>query len=108
MYSLQETITPVLVMGVIAYILKIWMDHREKMRLIKNGADMPKYESTKTFFSWLKIAGLFIGFAIGILIGNLLAETTILNEEISYFSMVFLFGGIAVFVTHILEKRGRF
>jgi uncharacterized protein DUF6249 len=107
MNSLHEVLGPVLVLGVLGYILKVMLDHREKMRLIKNGADMPKYESTKTFFSWLKIAGLFIGFAVGILIGNLLAEMTILAEEIAYFSMVFLFGGISVFVTNFFEKRGK-
>ena len=108
MHSLEGILIPATIFGIIAYILKAWMDHREKMRLISKGVDMPKYEPTRSFFSWLKLAGLLIGLAIGILIGNLLGETTILDEEVAYSSMVLLFGGISVFVTHVLEKKGTF
>lgn len=107
MHNLEEIFVPAIIFGIIAYILKIWMDHREKMRLIKQGADMPKYESTKTYFSWIKLAGLFIGLAIGLFAGNLLDSMTILEEQIAYFSMVLLFGGISIFVTHYLEKQGK-
>jgi Domain of unknown function (DUF6249) len=106
MHNLEEIFIPAIIFGIIAYILKIWMDHREKMRLIKLGADMPKYESTKTFFSWLKLAGLLIGFGVGILAGNIIANTTVLNEEVSHFSMILMCGGIAVFITHMLERKG--
>lgn len=105
MYNLQEIFIPAIIFGIIAYILKIWMEHREKMRLIKQGADMPKYESTKSYFSWLKIAGLIIGFGVGMLIGNVLTTTTVLNEEIAHFSMILIFGGFGVFIAHYLEKN---
>jgi len=108
MHSLEEIFIPAIVLGIIAYILKTWMEHREKMRLINKGADMPKYESNKSFFSWIKLAGLLIGLSIGILAGNLLAETTVLSEDVAYSSMVLMFGGISVFITHTFEKKGVF
>ena len=48
---------------------------------------------------------LFIGVAIGILLGNILEVTTTLQEEVSYFSMIFLFGGIGLVINHFIEKK---
>jgi len=48
---------------------------------------------------------LLIGVAVGILIGNILDATTVLEEEVSYFSMIFLFGGLALVISYFLEKH---
>ena len=45
------------------------------------------------------------GLAIGILMGNVLEVSTELGAEASYFSMVFLFGGIALVLSHFLGRR---
>ena len=50
--------------------------------------------------------GLFlIGLAIGILMGNVLEVSTNLGREASYFSMVFLFGGIALVISHFIGRK---
>ena len=105
--DLTEVFVPAIVFIAIAYILKAWMDHREKMRLIQKGGDMPNYEVTKPFFSGLKLAGVLIGFGVGMLIGNLLSIFTLIPEQIAYFSMILLFGGLSIIIFHLLEKKGK-
>jgi hypothetical protein len=48
---------------------------------------------------------LFVGVAIGILLGNILEYTTPLDEEVAYFSMIFLFGGAGLIINYFLEKK---
>jgi hypothetical protein len=48
---------------------------------------------------------VFLGVGIGILIGRILAEYTMLGEEESFFSMVFLFGGLSLLIFYFLEKK---
>jgi hypothetical protein len=50
--------------------------------------------------------GLFlIGIGAGILIGNILTATADFEPEVAYFSMVFLFGGIALVVSYFLARK---
>jgi len=53
----------------------------------------------------LRYGMLFIGVGVGILLGNILAVTTNLHEEVSYFSMIFLCGGIALVLNYILDNK---
>ena len=55
--------------------------------------------------STLKWGIVFLGVGIGILIGRILAEYTMLGEEESFFSMVFLFGGLSLLIFYFLEKK---
>jgi len=56
-------------------------------------------------FSSLKFGLFFVGIGIGVLIGNILAVTTALDREVSYFSMIFLFGGLALVIHHVIDKK---
>jgi len=38
-------------------------------------------------------------------LGSTLVELTTLNDESAYFSMVFLFGGIGLVISHFIEKK---
>lgn len=103
-------LTPVLVLavifGFIYAIVYINVRRKERMALLERGADPALFHQPQTD----KIAslryGLFlIGLAIGILMGNILEVTTELGPEASYFSMVFLFGGIALVLSYFLGKK---
>ncbi|MBL0342543.1 MAG: hypothetical protein IPP71_17565 [Bacteroidetes bacterium] len=56
----------------------------------------------------MKFGMLFIGVALGILMGNILAATTLLEEPVAYLSMIFLFGGLSLVTYYVfIEKKNQ-
>ena len=54
----------------------------------------------------LKFGMLFVGVSLGILSGSLLSYS-FQHEEVAYFSMILLFGGIALIANAILERKAQ-
>ena len=80
--------------------------NKERMAMIEKGVDASMFVTKRNYFSMtLKIGMLLVGVALGILMGSLIDEYTTLPEEVSYFSMIFLFGGLALIINAILEKK---
>jgi predicted MFS family arabinose efflux permease len=103
-------LTPIFVLGIIFSFLYavIFLNIRrkERMMLLEKGADPSIFKEEKmekvTALKW----GLFmIGIAVGILLGNVLVVSTSLEPEVSYFSMVFLFGGLSLVISHFVGKK---
>ncbi|MDZ7774314.1 MAG: hypothetical protein U5L09_01235 [Bacteroidales bacterium] len=42
---------------------------------------------------------------MGILLANILVSLNILSEDVAYFSMIFIFGGIALLVDFFLQRK---
>jgi hypothetical protein len=103
-------LTPVLVLliicGFIYAIVFINVRRKERMALLEKGADPSIFQEPRSEKQNALRYGLFlIGLAIGILMGNVLEVTTQLGPEASYFSMVFLFGGIALVLSHYMGRK---
>ena len=106
----METLLPVFVLIVIfgftyatIYIL---VRKKERMALLEKGVDASIWLTpNKPSIQGVRFGLLFIGVAIGILLGATLVETTSLNEEAAYFSMIFMFGGIGLVITHFIERK---
>jgi hypothetical protein len=103
-------LTPVLVLaiifGAIYGIIQLNYQHRERKMLLDKGADPSMFDyPRKQKATSLRYGLLLIGIALGILLGNVLTVTTDLAQEAAYFSMVFLFGGIALVISFFVEKR---
>ncbi|MCD4771769.1 MAG: hypothetical protein K8R41_00020, partial [Bacteroidales bacterium] len=95
-----------IVFGFIFGIFYIFVRKKERLTLIEKGADASVFVSKRRYHSiTLKFGMLFIGVAIGILLGNILEVTTALQEEVSYFSMIFLFGGIGLVINYFVEIK---
>lgn len=81
--------------------------HKERLALIEKGADASLFNTGKkgTGGMALKTGMFLVGIALGLLLGNIIAETTTLKEEIAYFSMTFLCGGLSLIVFYMIERR---
>lgn len=102
-------LTPILVLivifGFIYGIVSLGIRKKERMLMLEKGADPSIFSAGKPGLAGIRYGLLLIGVAVGILLGNIIEATTCLEEEVSYFSMIFLFGGIALVVSYFLEKH---
>lgn len=107
----ESILIPLIVFSSIFGIFYIWISTRnkERMALIEKGADASLFATKKKNFSnlTLKLGMLAIGIGIGILMGSLLESYTTLPEEVSYFSMIFLFGGLFLVANVYIEKKDK-
>lgn len=82
--------------------------NKERLALIDKGADASLFNTGKTSgFSFnkftLKIGMLLVGISIGILAGAMLAN--FMDEEISYSSMILLFGGMSLVLYYVIDTK---
>ncbi len=106
-------LTPVLVLGIIfgaiVSIVYLGVRRKERMAMLEKGVDASVFFSKKTSGNEysLKYGLLLIGVALGILVGNLLAasEPFAEAEEAAYFSMIFLFGGMALLINYFVARK---
>lgn len=80
--------------------------NKERLALIEKGAnpELFKTKDSGSAFRTLKLGLFFIGIAIGIIGGYFLTNSG-MEEEPAYFSMIFLFGGIALAASYFLQKK---
>lgn len=102
-------LTPIFVMaiifGFVYAVIYLNVRRKERMALLEKGADPAIFHTPQTEKLTSLRYGLFlIGLAIGILMGNILEVSTELGPEASYFSMVFLFGGLALVISFFIGK----
>jgi len=104
-------VTAIMVVGIIFATIYglffLFVRRRERLSLLEKGMDASIFAPKETNNSLisLRFGMLFIGVGFGVLMGNVLAVTTSLNEEVAYFSMVFLGGGIALVANYLIEKK---
>jgi hypothetical protein len=82
--------------------------NKERLALIDKGLDASMLHaktSTHGRYDALKFGLLLIGFAIGLLLGNILESYADFQEEVAYFSMIMLFGGVALILYYLLMKK---
>lgn len=104
----SEILIPLIIFSSIFAIFYVFISTRnkERMALIEKGADASLFATKKRNFRnlTLKIGMLAVGIGTGILMGSLLENYTTLPEEVSYFSMIFLFAGIFLIANAYMEK----
>ena len=103
--------TPIFVLliicGFIYGIVHLAIRKKERMAMLAQGVDPAIFNIEKTNITTIRYGLLLIGVAIGILLGNILEATSCLDEEVSYFSMIILWGGMALVISHCVEKHQR-
>jgi hypothetical protein len=79
----------------------------ERMSMIEKGVDPKLFtvERKPLNTSWsLRFALLLIGAGVGLLLGHFLDRTYDM-EEVGYFSMLFICGGIGLGTSYLIEER---
>ncbi|GAB4026967.1 DUF6249 domain-containing protein [Spirosoma gilvum] len=78
---------------------------RERMAMIERGVDASIFSGNNSISPTLKFGMLFVGIAIGMIIGNVLYEYYGVGRITSFLSMVFLFGGLSLILNFLIEQR---
>jgi hypothetical protein len=81
--------------------------NKERLALIEKGASPELFKSKadpNSGYNIFKLGLFLIGIAIGIVGGYFLTEGG-MEEEPAYFSMIFLFGGIGLVVSYLLQNK---
>jgi hypothetical protein len=81
-------------------------ENEERMAMIERGMDpkttaRPRISPSGT----LRFALLAIGSGIGLLVANMLKNSELVEEEVAYFSMVLLFGGLGLLISYLVQLR---
>ncbi len=100
-----QVIIPIAFFAAVIVIIYLYLRKKERMALIEKGQPASLLETKKNVPSVLKWGMLFIGIGTGIIVGRILALYTAMGEEESFFSMVFLCGGIALLIYHFIARN---
>jgi len=102
-------LTPIFVLaiifGSILTIVYLGIRKKERMAMLEKGVDASYFVKKKTGDPGLKFGLLFIGVALGIFSGSLVHQEFGMQEEPAHFSMIFLFAGLALVISHFIEKH---
>ena len=101
----EGLLVPLGLFAMIYGIVYLSVRRKERMALIESGQDAKIFNMESNVHPSLKFGLLLIGLALGALIGNILEETTALDEGVAYFSMILLFGGIGLLIYYWVGKK---
>lgn len=100
---MNEFLIPATVFATIYGVIYLLIRRKERMALLDRGLDPLSFEKKSTNFSSLKYGLLFTGIGLGLILANILVSMNIMDNEAAYFSLVSLFGGIALILDYVLE-----
>jgi F0F1-type ATP synthase membrane subunit c/vacuolar-type H+-ATPase subunit K len=87
--------------------------NKERLALIEKGAEASLFNTGKPArapINWgrfaLKMGMLLIGIGLGIIAGAILEASSVFpSEEAGYFAMIFIFGGLALVLYYLIERK---
>ncbi|MBX2940737.1 MAG: hypothetical protein KF860_00195 [Cyclobacteriaceae bacterium] len=104
--AIMGTMIPIV--GIIgAFIITGYLrkfQNMERMAIIDKGLDPSLFKTERVTAGALRAALLLIGAGLGLLMGYWL-DTAYGMEEVAYFSMIFIFGGMGLGVAYLVEER---
>lgn len=76
----------------------------ERMAIIDKGLDPALFKVERSAAGTLRAALLLIGAGVGLLLGYWL-DVTFDMQEVAYFSMLFIFGGLGLGTAYMIEEK---
>jgi len=96
------------IIGIIgAFITVVYLrkfQNLERMSILEKGLDPALFKMERSTAGALRASLLLIGAGIGLLMGYWL-DRAFDMEEIAYFSMLFIFGGLGLGLAYMLEEK---
>jgi hypothetical protein len=99
-----DILVPVSFFAMVFGIVYIAIKRKERRQLIEKGIDASLLEPKKSVPSSLKWGMVLVGIGVGILLGKIMAAYTTMGDEASMFSMMCLFGGLALVIYYFMER----
>ena len=88
--------------------------NKERMALIEKGADASLFNTgkdAKSFINWnkftLKLGMLAMGIAVGIILAAFWSQTSAIDEDALYPSLIFFFGGLSLVLFYIIDRKNK-
>lgn len=110
-----ELVAIVMFVGLFALVFGIrYLSNKEKMAMIERGIDPGTQKSTPKPFLSLKFGLLFLGVGLGLLValftvrgvfGSNMTDSEEGQAVAVYFGSIFIFGGLGLVVSYIIEKK---
>ncbi|OQX74340.1 MAG: hypothetical protein B6D64_12905 [Bacteroidetes bacterium 4484_276] len=100
-----EILVPLGFFAMIVAIIYLVVRKKERLSLIQHGADASSLKMDKESNGSLKFGLLLVGIAVGILLGNIISASSSMQEEVAYFSMTFICGGISLLIYYWITKK---
>ncbi len=100
-----ENLVPIAFFALVYWIFHLFIRRKERLALIEKGVTASIFNKDANVSPSLKYGILFIGIAIGFLMGEFLYKSTAVNEGVAYISMIFLFGGAALLAYYFIARK---
>lgn len=101
--ALAVTVPTLALFVMIVYLRRI--DNSEKLAMIEKGVDPSLFANKKRNTSFpLRVSLLLMGAGLGLIMGYLL-DRHFYMEEVAYFSMLFIFGGLGLGAAYLVEEK---
>ncbi|MBE0640377.1 MAG: hypothetical protein IH598_17835 [Bacteroidales bacterium] len=100
-----EILVPLGFFGMIVAIVYIQARKKVQLTLIQHKMDAAMLKTDKDANGALKFGLIMVGISVGILLGNILTSVYNMQDEVAYFSMVLIFGGISLLVYYFMMKK---
>lgn len=106
----EEILIPLALFGSIFGIVYIYFmtRNKERMALIEKGVSAELFSKPINTGKWgLKLGIMAIGVGIGIVIANLFVSVGLLDEEVAFPSMIFIFAGVGLVASYYLAEGNK-
>lgn len=101
----EGILVPLGVFAMVYGIVYLNIRKKERMMLLERGLDIDTFRRQDENQLQLKWGLLLIGVAVGLLLGDIFAAQGWLQDWVAYFSLTFIFGGIALIASYFIGKK---
>lgn len=100
-----EILIPLGFFAMVVAIVYLALRQRERMKMINQGMDPAASNTGLESTLQLRLGLIFIGIAVGFLLGDIFSSLHWLKEWVAYISMVTILTGIALIVSYYLINK---